>query len=148
MQYHGATFFLFIFRVGYYYYSKDYSQYLLHFRIPNVVVTSIFLWTIATSLDFNMLLLAVHMKELGNYSPVLVGIMFGLMAGGYTLCNPFLGFCTKTKVSYDESTFQVKFKLRNTVLICSKPLLSTQPLERQRSAAFLMYFRVFPSLAS
>jgi len=70
-----------------------------NFRIANVVLTAFRLCMMLSAFDFIMPLLAIHMEDLKNYSPVLVGTMFGIMAAGYTLSNPFLGFFTKTRVS-------------------------------------------------
>ena len=52
-----------------------------------------------SAFDFNMPLLTLHMEGLENYSPVLVGAMFTVLAVGYCISSPFVGFCTRTRVS-------------------------------------------------
>ena len=69
------------------------------FRIFDIAVSSFRLSIMLSAIDFNMPLLTLHMEGLENYSPVLVGAMFTVLAVGYCISNPFIGFCTRTRVS-------------------------------------------------
>lgn len=67
-------------------------------RIPNVAVTSVFMCFMWAAMDFNMPQLQLHMSNL-DASPILVGIMFMIMAVGYSLLAPLIGLFAKTTVN-------------------------------------------------
>ena len=52
------------------------------------------------ALDFNMPLLSVHMESLKDTSPVLVGVMFVILASSYALVTPVVGSLVKTRVRF------------------------------------------------
>nr|CAB3266124.1 MFS-type transporter SLC18B1-like [Phallusia mammillata] len=74
------------------------GNFLTLLRKPNIAATVILMCVMWAAMDFNMPILALHMEAL-NASPVVVGAMFFILATGYILCAPLIGFLAKTKKS-------------------------------------------------